>query len=228
MDPRIKKSVKIIDGFFASYFSSQISPYFVWLFAKLKIKPNFVTMLSFLTAMAAIPFLIQGRLILTAVLIQLSFMLDCADGQLARYLNQKSKFGAWLDTITDRAKEFIVLFSISLVYYLKTQNYRIFILYFFAILVLALRHYDSDKRRELGVCPDRTKEKSIELKKIAHFRAILKESLLFGISERWALITLGLLFNQIILMFYVLIIFNVIITVIKSAYSWRKFANKST
>lgn len=223
MDSKIKQSVKNIDGFFASYFSSKISVYFVWFFAKLKIKPNEVTLLSSFTGFLAAFYLIQGKLILGAILLQFAFVLDCADGQLARYLNLKSRFGAWLDTITDRAKEFIVLFSISFGYYFKTQNYKIFVLFFFAILISALRHYDLDKRRELGVFCDRTEKKSAKLTKIARFRAILKESLLFGISERWALITICLLVNQIVLMYYFLIIIGAIVTIIKSFYSWKKF-----
>ena len=43
-----------------------------------------------------------------AVLLQLAFTFDCVDGQLARYTRQFSKLGAWLDSIFDRTKEYVV------------------------------------------------------------------------------------------------------------------------
>src|SRR5699024_2571401 len=46
-------------------------------------------------------------LIAGAVALQLAFMLDCVDGQLSRYTRQFSNFGAWLDSVFDRAKEYV-------------------------------------------------------------------------------------------------------------------------
>ena len=41
-------------------------------------------------------------------------MLDCVDGQLARYTRQFSKLGAWLDSIFDRAKEYVVFAGLAI------------------------------------------------------------------------------------------------------------------
>lgn len=223
----IKQSIKNVDGFFAAYFTSIVSPIFVWLFAKLRIRPNFVTFLSFVIGLGAAYCAGIGRYVLAAILIQAAFVFDCADGQLARYLNLKSKFGAWLDTITDRVKEFLILFAIA--YSFATQNsYKyIFVLFFCALLVLAIRHYDLDKRCELGIFQDRTTEKSAPSNATQRFKAIIKESLLFGISERWALITICLLLNRIEIMFYLLIFYGLVVTLFKSIYSWKKFNKKN-
>src|SRR5690242_16690219 len=43
-----------------------------------------------------------------AVLLYLGFVLDCVDGQLARYTRRFGAFGGWLDTMADRAKEYAV------------------------------------------------------------------------------------------------------------------------
>jgi hypothetical protein len=53
-------------------------------------------------------------LVAGAVLLQVAFMTDCVDGQLARYTRQFSKFGAWLDSILDRTKEYVVFFGLGL------------------------------------------------------------------------------------------------------------------
>src|SRR5690242_565268 len=40
------------------------------------------------------------------ILLYLGFVLDCVDGQLARYTRTFGAFGGWLDTMADRAKEY--------------------------------------------------------------------------------------------------------------------------
>ena len=40
------------------------------------------------------------------MLLQLSLVLDCVDGDVARYTRRFSPLGAWLDASTDRLKEF--------------------------------------------------------------------------------------------------------------------------
>ena len=48
-------------------------------------------------------------LVAGAILLQAAFTTDCVDGQLARYTRTFSKLGAWLDSIFDRTKEYVVL-----------------------------------------------------------------------------------------------------------------------
>ncbi len=43
-----------------------------------------------------------------------AFVLDCVDGQLARYTRQFSKLGAWLDSIFDRTKEYVVFAGLAI------------------------------------------------------------------------------------------------------------------
>jgi len=48
------------------------------------------------------------------VLLYFAFVLDCVDGQLARYTRQFSKLGAWLDSIFDRTKEYVVFAGLAI------------------------------------------------------------------------------------------------------------------
>ena len=63
-----------------------------------------------LAALAAGAFAVASRpaMVAGAVLLYLGFVLDCVDGQLARYTRRFSAFGGWLDTMADRAKEYAV------------------------------------------------------------------------------------------------------------------------
>ena len=49
-----------------------------------------------------------------ALLVQASFTTDCVDGQLARYTRTFSKFGAWLDSIFDRTKEYLAFAGLAI------------------------------------------------------------------------------------------------------------------
>ena len=45
-------------------------------------------------------------LVAGALLLQLSLVVDCVDGEVARYTRAFSSLGAWLDASTDRVKEY--------------------------------------------------------------------------------------------------------------------------
>ncbi|TDC73463.1 CDP-alcohol phosphatidyltransferase family protein [Micromonospora sp. KC606] len=107
----LRLSVKERDDFFTTYFVSTWSPYVTKACARLRLSPTAVTMISVLFAVvAAVLFGVGGRPALVAggVLLYLGFVLDCVDGQLARYTRHFSAWGGWLDTMADRAKEYVV------------------------------------------------------------------------------------------------------------------------
>jgi hypothetical protein len=53
-------------------------------------------------------------MVLGGLLVYWAFVLDCVDGQLARYSRQFSKLGAWLDSIFDRGKEYVVFAGLAI------------------------------------------------------------------------------------------------------------------
>ncbi|MBM0236768.1 CDP-alcohol phosphatidyltransferase family protein [Micromonospora sp. ATA32] len=107
----LRLSVKERDDFFATFLVSTWSPHLVRAAARIGLGPTAITVLSVLFAVtAAVLFGIGGRSALVggAVLLYLGFVLDCVDGQLARYTRDFSAWGGWLDTMADRAKEYLV------------------------------------------------------------------------------------------------------------------------
>lgn len=103
--------VKDVDGFFTTFLVSPYSRYIARWAARRGLTPNQITVASMgLGLLAAAAFAAGSRLWLIsgAVLLQLAFIADCVDGQLARYTRQYSEFGAWLDSTLDRGKEYIV------------------------------------------------------------------------------------------------------------------------
>ena len=112
----LEAAVKGNDGFFTTYFVSPYSRYIARWAAHRGWTPNFVTTLSVLIgAAAALAFATGERwgMIAGALLLQASFTTDCVDGQLARYTRQFSALGAWLDSVFDRAKEYMVFAGLA-------------------------------------------------------------------------------------------------------------------
>jgi phosphatidylglycerophosphate synthase len=110
-------AVKASDGFFTTFFVSPYSRYIARWAARRGLTPNQVTTFSLLLGvLTAVAFATGERwgLITGAVLLQLAFTFDCVDGQLARYTRQFSKLGAWLDSVFDRTKEYVVFAGLAI------------------------------------------------------------------------------------------------------------------
>ncbi|MBM2618080.1 CDP-alcohol phosphatidyltransferase family protein [Actinoplanes sp. LDG1-06] len=106
---RLRMAVKEKDDFFTTYAVSTWSPLVTKLSARLGLTPSGVTAISVLFAVAAaLAFWQASRpaMIAGGILLYLGFVLDCVDGQLARYTRRFGAFGGWLDTMADRAKEY--------------------------------------------------------------------------------------------------------------------------
>ncbi|MQY10531.1 hypothetical protein SRB5_06390 [Streptomyces sp. RB5] len=114
---RLNSAVKSRDGFFTTFFISPYSKYLARWCARRGLTPNQVTTASLLTALIAAGCAATGTrpgYIAAAVLLILSFVLDCTDGQLARYSLRYSTLGAWLDATFDRAKEYAFYAGLAL------------------------------------------------------------------------------------------------------------------
>ncbi|GGS32870.1 DUF5941 domain-containing protein [Streptomyces griseoviridis] len=114
---RLKSAVKARDGFFTTFCISPYSRYLARWCARRGLTPNQVTTASLLTALIAAACAAtgtRGGFVAAGVLLLVSFVLDCTDGQLARYSLQYSTLGAWLDATFDRAKEYAYYAGLAL------------------------------------------------------------------------------------------------------------------
>ncbi|MFB7650922.1 MULTISPECIES: DUF5941 domain-containing protein [unclassified Streptomyces] len=114
---RLKSAVKARDGFVTTFAISPYSRYIARWCARRGLTPNQVTTASLLTALIAAGCAATGTragFVAAGVLLIASFVLDCTDGQLARYSLQYSTLGAWLDATFDRAKEYAYYAGLAL------------------------------------------------------------------------------------------------------------------
>ncbi|MFC8780370.1 DUF5941 domain-containing protein [Streptomyces nigra] len=114
---RLKSAVKARDGFFTTFCISPYSRYIARWCARRGLTPNQVTTASLITALIAAGCAATGTrvgFVAAGLLLIFSFVLDCTDGQLARYSLQYSTLGAWLDATFDRAKEYAYYAGLAL------------------------------------------------------------------------------------------------------------------
>ncbi|MFF9061953.1 DUF5941 domain-containing protein [Streptomyces sp. NPDC014882] len=114
---RLKSAVKARDGFFTTFCVSPYSRYLARWCARRGLTPNQVTTASLVTALIAAGCAATGTrpgYVAAGLLLIFSFVLDCTDGQLARYSLQYSTLGAWLDATFDRAKEYAYYAGLAL------------------------------------------------------------------------------------------------------------------
>lgn len=114
---RLSMANRANDGFFSVFFLRKFSKLLTWVAVKVGATPNQVTIISFAIGLYSAYSFSRGgfwNLFLGALLLQLSIIVDCVDGELARYTRKFSQLGAWLDAVTDRVKEYMVFLGLAI------------------------------------------------------------------------------------------------------------------
>jgi phosphatidylglycerophosphate synthase len=109
--------VKATDGLFTTFFVSPLSVHVARACARAGIRPNPVTVFSMLLGVAAAAAFATGErpgYVAGAAIAYLAFFFDCVDGQLARLTGAFSALGAYLDSIFDRAKEYVLYAGLAI------------------------------------------------------------------------------------------------------------------
>jgi phosphatidylglycerophosphate synthase len=96
-----------------------------------RVTPNQLTVASFLVGLAGAYCFFRGKtgwILPGAILTQLSSIVDCADGMLARARGQSSEFGAVLDLLCDRVNEYFLIVGYAYGFYRLTGRHSVFVL----------------------------------------------------------------------------------------------------
>lgn len=110
----IRISVRL---FTANYIESPIAK----ILHALGLSPNMITILGLILSIVASYLIYQGYFLVSGLLILISGFMDMMDGALARRYATASQMGAFLDSVTDRISEAALLFGI-LLFYLNQYN----------------------------------------------------------------------------------------------------------
>jgi phosphatidylglycerophosphate synthase len=127
-----RKTRKTPDLFWNAYVCRPIAALLVDWVKDTRVTPNQITLLSYLVAMAAAALLVfwQGYLGLVVAIgvYQMSYVLDCADGMLARWRGIQSTPGHLLDFLMDELKAFVILAAVSVrLFYEQGQTWLLLV-----------------------------------------------------------------------------------------------------
>ncbi|MBN1371595.1 MAG: CDP-alcohol phosphatidyltransferase family protein [Anaerolineaceae bacterium] len=89
---------------------------------RMGLMPNTVTILGLVGNAIAAVLLGLGHITAGGIIVLLMGPIDALDGTMARLRGESSDFGAFVDSVTDRYSELVILGGL-LVYYLRTENW---------------------------------------------------------------------------------------------------------
>jgi CDP-diacylglycerol--glycerol-3-phosphate 3-phosphatidyltransferase len=98
---------------------------------RIGLMPNTVTILGLVGNIAGAVFLGLGNITLGGIIILLMGPIDALDGAMARLRGEPSDFGAFVDSVTDRYSELVILAGL-LVYFLRAENWLACLLIYLA------------------------------------------------------------------------------------------------
>ena len=101
------------DGIVDRFFNRPLGRYLSKILIRTPFSPSQVSIVSTLIGIFSGWFFARGYFISGALLLQLSAIIDCVDGDLARVLYKESRFGKWLDLAGDQLVHVAVFAGIS-------------------------------------------------------------------------------------------------------------------
>jgi phosphatidylglycerophosphate synthase len=133
------------DEWWSSFVTSPIAVLLNWVVVDYKwLTPNLITLFSLIAAASASGLIILGgqfNFIAAAFLINFSHVLDCMDGQMAKYRGVSSRFGNFFDKVTDQIQIFILFSAVAYAAYSQTHDVTVVFLAFVGVALYSLRVY---------------------------------------------------------------------------------------
>jgi phosphatidylglycerophosphate synthase len=75
-----------------------------------------------------------------AILLQVAIVIDCVDGEIARFTRRFSALGAWLDAVGDRIKEYSLIAAVAVV--AERRGTDLWVLAILAMVLITARHLE--------------------------------------------------------------------------------------
>ncbi len=154
------KTRKIPDLFWNLYVCRPPAAVLVAALSGTRVTPNQITLSAVIVAVLSVLVLliVPGYVgTLTAIVIfQISYVLDCADGMLARWRGIQSTAGHLLDFLMDEIKAFLLLAAVAVRLYLDHADVRFLLLGLFGLVALASGIALTTFTRRPEIAPPRT------------------------------------------------------------------------
>ena len=227
---REQRALRADDGFYSTFVLRKLSRKLSMIAVQRGWTPNQITLTSLILALVVAGFFATGwwpLMIVGAIGVQAAIIIDCADGEVARYTGVSSQRGAWLDAATDRIKEYAIYAGLA--FGASQHGMNLWPLAMSIMVLQTVRHLGDynfqaiQVVRETAVMPlpltDRLDAGLVSNGSILDASAALnsnskvrwfKKVIHFPIGERWLVISLGATFNAPASTLYALLIFGLL------------------
>jgi len=146
-DQRLRSASRLGDGAYSAAVVRRLSRLGTRLALRPRVTPNQITAISLAVGLLSGLLIFTGRpaaWIAAAVLLQVSLIIDCMDGEVARFTRRYSDFGGWLDGIGDRVKEYLAFAAVAAVavrdHHHNAHYHNGWLLAAIAMVVVTARH----------------------------------------------------------------------------------------
>lgn len=153
---RLRSASRLGDGAYSTAVVRPLSRIGTRLALRIDLSPNAITVISLAVGLVAALLVLTGRpagWIAAAVLLQLALVIDCMDGEVARFTRRFSALGAWLDGIGDRIKEYAIFAAVASVAAREGQPVG-WLLAVIALAIVTARHLEDSSYSDRSA-PDR-------------------------------------------------------------------------
>jgi CDP-diacylglycerol---glycerol-3-phosphate 3-phosphatidyltransferase len=144
-----RKSPLTFTDFLRKTFKGVLEPIAAFL-NRMGLMPNTVTVLGLFGNILAAFFLGTGNIVVGGVIILLMGPIDALDGTMARLRGETTDFGAFVDSVTDRYSESVILLGL-LVYYVRAGNALACVLVYLAVTGSLLVSYIRARAQSVGL-----------------------------------------------------------------------------
>ncbi len=145
-----KNSIKPfrLEGFLRDIFKDVLNAIGGWL-NKMGIKPNVITITGLVGNIVAGGLIAFGQLTWGGIVAMIMGPLDAVDGTMARLRDEPSAYGGFIDSVTDRYDELVLLAGL-MIYFLQVQNWLGCLLVYFSAMGSVLVSYVRARAETLG------------------------------------------------------------------------------
>ena len=126
---------------FVNYFYGNISDFLTKFFVKLPLTPNQLSIIGFILGILSAYFFIQGdyiSLVIAVILLQFSILFDFIDGRIARAKSMSTKYGQFLEVVTDHIEYPLIIGAVTYGVYIINNSLEILLLGFTLLIILTM------------------------------------------------------------------------------------------
>jgi phosphatidylglycerophosphate synthase len=221
---RLRAAIKTRDAWWARDVVGPLANRVVgWIEPLPFVTPNRVTLASLAVGLVAAALIAEGRqpaLALGGIVLQISFLLDCVDGQLSRFRDSSSLFGAILDRLCDRVKLFGVVLGLAYGLFRVTQDCTPLFLgfgYFFCEYMIEV-YVQSYRRFEADATPRGSGESRAVAAAVAPLRILDLPLIQLGFADRYLLVSCFTVAGATHLLLWLLIFLGILHLVLRPVY----------